>query len=261
MEPRHADFIVADDPSPPAVADPRWRPTELPDVRKGSVVWYLVDFDRPPASVGEPAALYLPYLYRGGKVWLDGELVAVIQEPSEATWVRWARPHLLPLPASGLHAGRNTLLLRLALAADTTFVHMPRPAIGAQARLQPAFDRRFFWVRTVPWVTVVAGAGVSLFFLLVWWRRRSEILYGLFGMAVLLWAVRTHTFVFDTLPAAWWPAWRFAYHLSTGGSVVFMALFALALAGWWRRGVAIGLLAYWLIGPAVFLLAGARSDE
>lgn len=78
--------------------------------------------------------------------------------------------------------------------------------------------------------------------MLIWWQRRDERLYALFGVAVLMWAVRTNTFIFDTFPVSWWPAWRFTYHLSTGGSVIFMALFALALAGWDRRRVAIALL-------------------
>ena len=253
--------MVADDALPPAAADSRWRSVRLPDERSGRLVWYRIEFDRPQAARDELWALYLPYLYGGGKVWLDGELVAVAQEANDTLWVRWERPHLLPLPISSTRPGLHVLHLRVARTQDSTLTRMPRLAIGPQAELQPAFDRRFFWVRTVPWITVVAGSGISLFFLVVWWRRRSEKLYGLFGLAVLLWAVRTNTFVFDVLPASWWSLWRLVYHASTGGFIIVMALFALALVGWYRRRVVVALLAYWLSGPIVFLLAGARGDE
>ncbi len=260
VEPRQADFIVSDQVVPPADSDPRWRAVTLPDNRKGSNVWYRIDFDRPQGADSDPWAVYLPYLYRGGKLWLNGELVAAVQEASSAVSVRWERPHLLPLSIAGLRAGRNRLLLRVAWSEDTAFTDMPRLAVGPQAELEPRFDRRLFWVRTVPLITVVAGTGAGIFFLLIWWQRRDEKLYGLFGVAVLMWAVRTNTFTFDTLPASWWPTWRFAYHLSTGGFVLFMALFALALAGWYRRRVAMALLGYWLIGPLVFLLSGGQAD-
>jgi len=51
------------------------------------------------------------------------------------------------------------------------------------------------------------------------------VLYGLFGLATLLWAQRTSTFVLEVLPAGAWDAWRAVYHLCTGGFVVVMALF------------------------------------
>lgn len=226
------------------------------------MVWYRVEFELPDETHDALWALYLPYLYRGGEVWLDGVHVATMQQATAARWVSWERPHLLPLPISVLRPRRNVLLLRVAgVGNGTMLTHVPRMEIGPQAELQPSFDRRFFWVRTVPWITVVGGMGVSLLFLFVWWQRRNEKLYGLFGLGVLLWAVRTNTFVFDTLPASWWSVWRLVYHASTGGFVIVMALFALALAGWYRRGMARALFAYWLIGPIVFLLAGARGDE
>ena len=70
----------------------------------------------------------------------------------------------------------------------------------------------------------------------------------LFGLAALLWAVRTTTFVYDSIPAAWWTLWRLLYHASTGGFIIVLALFTLSLAGWYRRRYALALAAYWLAG-------------
>lgn len=260
IKPRQAAFIVAADVEPPAAADPRWRATALPDEREGSVVWYRIEFDRPDVAHDEPLGLYLPYLYGGGKVWLNGEPVATVQEANAIVWVQWQRPQLLPLPAQGLRAGRNALELRIPRAVGAGRTFMPPPVIGSEDGLQSTFDARLFWARTVPFVTVIAASAAGLFFLLVWWRRRSEVLYGLFGLAALLWGVRTNTLVFDTVPAFWWPWWRLAYHVSTGGFVIVMGLFALALAGWHRPRIAAALAAYWLAGPLVFLLGASRGD-
>ena len=56
----------------------------------------------------------------------------------------------------------------------------------------------------MPQLTVVVSLLVAGFVLFIWWRRRSEVLYGLFGLAALLWGIRTMTFVIDALPAAAW---------------------------------------------------------
>jgi signal transduction histidine kinase len=200
--------------------------------------------------------LYVPYFYGGGRIWLNGEAVAAVTENSPLLRVRWERPLLLPLPTAALRPAGNVLLVRAVAAHQMGATLLPRLALGPQAALQPRFDLRLFFVRTVPVVTVVAGAVVGLLVLLIWWRRRDEQLYGLFGLAALLWALRTTTFVFDTMPAALWDAWRLVYFVSTGGFVIVMALFTLELAGWSRAAVTRTLLGYWALGPVAYLLGG-----
>ncbi len=114
--------------------------------------------------------------------------------------------------------------------------------------------------RTVPLVTVVTGAVVGLYVLWIWLRRRQEVAYGLFGLAALLWALRTTTFVFDALPLDWWLPWRALYHLATGGFIAVLALFAAHLAGLYRRPVALALGAYVLVAPLAVLLGGEAAD-
>lgn len=259
VDPTQADVIAADDVQPPAVADPRWRRASLPDTASSDVAWYRVEFDR-KAGDGDYEMLYLPYFYGGGRVWLNGEPVAAVTENSARVRVRWERPLLLPLPATALKPGRNVLHLRAVAAHQPSGTMLPRLVIGSQAELQPQFDRRLFFVRTVPLVTVVSGSIVALFVLFIWWRRRQELLYGLFGLAALLWALRTTTFVFDALPVEVWHIWRLLYFASTGGFIVVMALFALALAGWSRAMVTRVLVAYWALGPLAYLVGGARAE-
>lgn len=260
IEPPQARALVGDDATPPAGDDPRWTTTTLPDARASDVVWYRTEFDHPQGGGSGLWMLYLPCFYGGGRVWLNGELVASVLESGAGRRVRWERPMLLPLPLPVLRDGVNVLHLRAVRAHMPSATGLPRLVVGTQDDLQPQFERRLFVVRTMPMVTVLGGSVVGAFVIYIWLRRRSEILCGLFGVAALPWALRTATFVIDTLPAWLWPWWRLMYHATTGGFIVLMSLFALKLAGWYRPWIALALGAYWLLGPLAYLLAGAHAE-
>ena len=254
VEPMQADVITSAQAEAPAPDDPRWRTVPLADAQATEVAWYRVRFDADAADGFW--MLYLPYLYGGGRVWLNGELAAEVTQNSPALRVRWERPLLVPLPAASLRPQGNVLLVRAVAAHQMDSTLLPRLVLGPQTALQPRFDRRLFFVRTVPVITVVTGTVVGVLVLLIWWRRRDEVLYGLFGLAALLWALRTTTFLFDTMSPALWDVWRLLYFASTGGFVIVMALFTLGLAGWSRAAVTRGLLGYWALGPLAYLIGG-----
>lgn len=257
IEPRTAEVIAADDALPPAEADARWQKVPLPDSQRSAVAWYRLRFDASGAAA--TWAVYLPFLYGGGRIWLNGEPAAELAQNSAERRVRWERPHLLQLPRSALREGPNTLLLRVASSQDPTGTVLPRLVVGPLLELQLRYDVRFFFVRTMPLVTVITGVVAGLLTLFIWWRKRGEVLYGLFGAAAVAWALRTTTFVVDTLPAPVWDAWRALYSLATGAFVVFLALFGMASAGWWHPIVVRSLLVYAAIGPLAHLFGGGDS--
>ena len=260
IEPPRALVIAAEDAQPPPDADPRWRIVALADGQTVPVAWYRVEFEVSAADLGRAWMLYLPYWYGGGDVWLNREPAAAVAQSTPTMRVRWERPLLFTLPRAQLRAGINVLHLRAAAAHQPSALVMPRLAIGSQEDLQPFFERRLLATRTVPMVTVLAGSVAGLLVLFIWWRRRQEVLYGLFGAAALLWALRTTTFVFDAMPAALWPLWRMVYHATTGGFIVVLALFALELAGGFRRRAAWALACYAAAGPLLYLVSGDRAD-
>ncbi|HXD39072.1 MAG TPA: ATP-binding protein [Ramlibacter sp.] len=267
QEPSHAAMLTAPDAAPPARAQ-SWQEVPLPDIwrqaRPGvrpATTWYRIDFDYAPGrQPGEPWALYLPYLSDGGQVWVNGAPAGSVRESSETIHIRWARPHLVTLPASLLRPGSNELAVRVALPQDGAAVGFPRPDIGPLAQLQPIYERRFFWVNTTPQITAAVCLLVSGFVLFIWWRRRIEVLYGLFGLAAGLWGIRTLTFVIETVPLERWLLWRLTYLGATGGFIVAMAVLALRFAGIRRPWVERALAFYWLLGP-VWLLAGGAAVE
>lgn len=259
IAPRVGQVMLSGSETLPAEDAPGWAATELPDGRDADVAWYRVPFEL--VGSGETWMLYLPYFYGGGRIWLNGVPVATVPESSAKQRVRWERPLLLPLPPSALRPGANVLQLRVAADAPLTGLRMPQPVLGEQVAVQPLFDRRLLLVRTVPIVTVISGAVVALLVLFVWFKRRQEVAYGLFGLAALLWALRTTTFVFDAMPLAVWPYWRALYYACTGGFIAVLALFALSMAGWFRARWAWGLLAYVAAGPLLFFLGGPQADD
>lgn len=265
LEPPAARMRVDAASTPPDTAAP-WQAVALPDLWARSrprahpaAAWYRVGFEH-PANATDAWAVLFPYLYDGGDVWLNGALVARIPQSSEQTHVRWARPHLVSLAPALLRQGGNELMVRLASPAEGSSLRFPRVRIGPFAELSPEYDRRFFWVTITPQITATVCMLVSLSVLYIWWRRRAEVTYGLFGVAVALWGLRTLFFVFEVVPAAAWPAWRLAFHAATGGFIVVMTMLAWRLAGirqpWFERA----LFGYWLLGP-LWLLAQGQAAE
>ena len=245
-----------------------WIDTALPHAapatsegQRPGVTWYRGRFDGPAAADSDASwAVYLPFFHTGGQVWVNGSLVGSVPESTPDMQVRWERPHLVRLPPDLLLPHGNQLVVRAAAAPMHSLQHFPRVSVGPLAELQPRADRRTFWVRTMPQITVVVCLLVAGFVLFIYWRRRSEVLYGLFGLAAALWGVRTLTFVIERMPVDDWQMWRITYLAATGGFVVVLALFALRFAGIRRPPIEKGLLTYWLIGPIALWLAGPAYE-
>ncbi len=258
----------------PPPDDAEWAPVSLPDnwAHRGFrpeplPVWYRLEFDVPADFEKLGAwALYLPYLYDGGEFFLNGKSVARMAESTDTSTVKWERPHLLALPygaiyGNGLNAGHNLIHLRMNAPKPNASLKIPKIRLGPAQALQPIYEQRLFLIRTVAQVTSSACFATAAFVLFIWWRRRSEVLYGIFGLMALLWGVRTLTFVIEQLPTGQWNLWRLVYQSATGGFVVMMALFALRTAGVHRPKLERFLIAYSLIGPLVLALGGSAAER
>lgn len=253
---------------PPAGGSAVWTDVALPDATPSSgdasqgALWYRGDVDAPPdIGARAPWVLCLPFLYEGGEIWLNGTLAGSVPESTPALRVRWERPHLIPLAPGLLRPGRNEVAVRVGGLPEPGLRRFPRPVIGPDEEVRPRADRRTFWVRTMPQITVVVCLLVAGFALFIYWRRPGERLYGLFGLASALWGVRTLTFVVERMPMESWHLWRIAYHAATGGFIVVLALFALRLAGSRRPMLQRALLAYALAGPLWLWWAGPGQED
>jgi signal transduction histidine kinase len=255
----------------PTELEPVWKSGDNPDNwaglnPAGSVgttrLWYRVEFEVPTgAQPMETWSLYLPYLYSGGRLWFNGHaLPSEMEVNPDARW-RWEQPRLLSIPVNLLKSGRNVLHLSSVLYGPRLGIQLRGVILGPTAELLPMFDQRRFLVRTLPQYAAVTCVFAGLFMGYIWWRRRSEVLYGLFGLAAILWAIRTLTFVIEDAPNAWWwLEWRAVYHGATGGFIVVLALFAMRFANLRMPRYERVILAYWLLGPILILASAGRWD-
>jgi signal transduction histidine kinase len=248
-------LISASETPPPANA--AWERVQLPASSQAAAAWYAIDF-MADATSNESWSVYLPYMYGGARLFLNEEQLTQVTEGSPELVVRWERPHLVQIPPRLLRSGKNRLTVRVA-ATPLVNVRMPEVNVGPTVKLIVNYERRLFWTRTMSQFTVLACLVVGTLSVWIWWRRREEVLYGLFGIAAILWGVRTLTFVVEVLPVKAWQVWRTLYFGSTGGFVVLMLLFAMELCGI-RAGRLKWLLAcYWALGPLGYLLTGGNE--
>jgi signal transduction histidine kinase len=258
---REAGYLFARDAFTPPTHLP-WQPVSLPDRWKENwpgitgTVWYRVPFTA-KRTEGETWMVYLSRLRDGGALFVNGRLLASVREPGGGTWVRWMRPHAFVIPPGDLREGENELHVRINVAsADKT---MSTVWIGPEAELRPVYETRLFWAYTAAQITIAVTLSMAAFVLTVWWRRRMQLDYGLFGLASLFWGLHTLNYVIEVVPDAWWLFWRVTRYAATGGFAASITLFYLRFAGFRPRGMTRLFAAYWLSGPLVLAVSGGSA--
>jgi signal transduction histidine kinase len=254
-----AEFAHVAANAPPQ--DAPWQRVILPNhwkeqSEKSGSGWYRVTFQVARADQ-EPWLVYLPRLREGGVLYINGQLLARVPEPDDKTWVRWMRPHAFAIPPAQLHPGENTLHLRVNAANRDRIVSSIY--IGPDGEVRPYYDSRYFITYTLAQITIAVTLTVAVFVLAVWWRRRMDLDYGLFGLACLFWGLHTFNYIIETVPEDWWLAWRVVRYAATGGFAVSITLFYLRFAGIRPRGMTRLFAAYWLSGPLLLALSGGAA--
>lgn len=254
---RQARFIVSDAATLPP-EDAGWQTAALPHRvpkpadRELVGYWYKADFT--PADATQPLWLYFPKLRSGGAIYVNGVQVGAIRGADAAYQVRWFRPHLFFLPPLSLREGNNEIAVRFAIREPLT--SFGEFEIGPQQPLRESYDLSLFWENTSTEISAIICLLSGAFILVFWLRRPQEVLYGLFGVCVLFWGLRTFIFRLPVVPMEYWVLWRFFYYLTTSGFIVCITLFLLKYSRAENRRLTRFLLAYWLGGSAVFLVVG-----
>ena len=253
-----AEYLRDASPAPPP-AGAAWRKVALPDrwnpavTRESGPAWYRIRFSVDgPAE--QPWLVYLARFRDGGQLFLDGALLASVRTSDAAARVRWMRPHAFSILLAQIPPGSHELHVRVpGPSADQP---MASVVIGPESEIRPLYEWRQFWVITTAQITAVFMAAVGLFVIAIWLHRRMEILYGLFGLAALLWSIRTLSFVIEVYPAPLWDWWRVVHYAATGGFIAFLTRFMQRFAGLhWPRTERI-YLAYALLGPVALAVGG-----
>ncbi|WP_286758490.1 sensor histidine kinase [Ralstonia sp. RL] len=258
VEIQQAEFIISDASSiPPDNAG--WQTTSLPHRAPKPIdrdlvgYWYKATFT--PANTRQPLWLYFPKLRSGGTIYLNGVQIGEIRGADQLYQVRWFRPHLFFVPALSLHDGANEIAVRFAIREPLT--SFGEFEIGPEKPLRESYDRHLFWENTSTEIATVICLLSGAFILVFWLRRRQEALYGIFGVCVLFWGLRTFIFRIPEVPMEYWVPWRFLYYFTTSGFIVSITTFLLKYSESKRPRLNQLLIVYWLGGCVLFLLIGA----
>ena len=172
-----------------------WQPVTLPDhwtsthPQYHGEAWYRFNFAY-SAPDEQLQAIYLSRLSMNAAIWLNGVPIGNGGSFSEPVGRNWNRPLLFIVPHGLLRSGSNQLLIRLLAPPWTQGVLMP-PQIGPELLLRDEYENTHFLRITINQSTSLLIAAIGLLMLSLWWRRRKDVAYALFGMAALLWAAQS----------------------------------------------------------------------
>jgi signal transduction histidine kinase len=133
--------------------------------------------------------------------------------------------------------------------------------IGPAAEIGAATERRQLLDQYGAQFTAVTAGVVGAFILCIWWQRRQERYYLLFGLCSLLWSVRTLIYGIEVMPAEIWWWLRAGYFLVIGAATATLAWFFLEFAGLrWRKWAWV-VAAYAIVGPVAVVASNGRLHE
>ena len=265
-----AEFVLSDSPEPPADSAP-WQPQTLPDdwlvSRPGTYGygWYRVRFEL-PAEPDQLYAAYMPLLQTVGALYVNGVYAGqsgTFDRPPPGFHPRWSLyehpPQLFAIRSDLLHAGANTLHLRLWVYKGAAGA-ASAVTVGAEPLVRAMYERRLFVSFTDLQIIIIMSVSFGLFMLLLWLRRPHESMYAYFGMTALvipIWIAGKYVIADPPVPN---PYWGVIVRAGLDGYSVLTCLFALRYGGWHVPRLERGLWVYMGISVFVNYLFFSGSD-
>ena len=212
-----------------------WVPVTLPEdwshrwPRHDGVVWYRLTWQQ--ANADRPVGLLINQVTLADAVYVNGSLIHRDQSLVEPLSRSWVKPQYFVIDAPTLHAGTNTLLVRVSGLADyqpglgVVSVGDPR-AVYAQyhegwlIRYQLRLYNQAFFL------------AMGVVFLVLWLFRRRDTLYGWFAASTLLigawdWNnVALGTWPFSSTDA--FQSWNMVFYVA---GTIALAVFLLRFCG------------------------------
>ena len=240
-------------------ASAEWRPVALPDdwSRRrpgvGGIGRYRIGFSL-GAAPKEPYAVFIRRVSAQGRVFVNDAYIGGGAFEKEPTRNFGNRAQLFEVPDGLLRAGENTIEIEV-LAYPNFRCGLSAIEFGTETRLRPKFDQRYLVQTVGPLLTSAITGAIAIFALVLWSQRRGEQMYGYFGVATLIWAVRNlNLYMVETaLPAYAWTVFALS------GNGLFFIFFAFFLLRYTRTNwpwIERTLWTLALLGPVSILVAG-----
>jgi signal transduction histidine kinase len=201
-----ARFVLRDDATPPPdSAD--WVAVQLPDnwsaTRREAqgIGWYRMVLQHTPGDPDAQAGvgILVRRLSMNGEFFVNGVRVLSGGRMTEPVTRNWNHPLFAEVPAALLQPGANVLDVRL-YALRNANGGLGTVEVGDAAVLRARHgDLHALHVQGA--LVSCAVALVAAFIGIVcWWRMGREAIYGLFGLAMLAWAVRYANYFVQDVP-------------------------------------------------------------
>ena len=198
-----ARFVLSDDPKPPS-NQAVWTDVSLPDnwsVRMRDVAgtgWYRLQFDLDTVPA-EGLGVLVRRLSMNGEFYVNGTRVLSGGRMAVPVTRRWNTPFFVEIAQPLLRPGPNVLDIRL-FAYRNNNGGLGKVEIGDPAALQ-AEHAYVDAVHVKGAVLSFAVAMVAAFIgIVAWLRMGREAVYGLFGLAMVTWAVRYANYFIQDVP-------------------------------------------------------------
>lgn len=191
IELTHAKVLLDDGPRLPGEHDPRYIAVELPDVWsqrgvRASGAYYRTELELAELP-RETWGVYLIRLHMNAAVYVNGALIGDGGSMTEPLVRNWNTPLYFTIPPALLHVGRNQLDVRLRTYPG--YGWLPPLHVGPERILRKRCELRRFLQIEMSEILAAGLAGLSLFLLGIWWRRRKDAVYLWLAGACLLWAL------------------------------------------------------------------------
>jgi signal transduction histidine kinase/CheY-like chemotaxis protein len=236
-----------------------WQPVSLPDtwslrgIGPRQIGHYRLSV-RLPAVPEVMWALHFDRLDVLHEVRLNGALIHGTLGLHEV--VRRPVPTMITVPPMAWRAGVNEIEILVNGGVGSGLSSM---LAGPEARLSARFLWSHHQTTTLAQILNSASAGISLFMLMIWWRRRHEVALGCFALLSLLAALRNHAyFMVGTQVSA--SHANALYFLAQVVTVVLLGFFAMAYAQHHPRPLRRALQVTAAAAPAL-AIAGSLSGQ
>jgi signal transduction histidine kinase len=178
---------------------------------------------------GEPWMLYVEDLHDGGRLKVNGTVVAELPRTDAHTTVRQLRPSRFALPPGTLRAGTNVIEREWALHENMLL--MPRMAIGEAGSVQQVFAPRDIAYRVLPGISLVVASVIAMIMSGLALANRDLTAYRWVALSAWGFCVVDLVFFVNAVPAWLFPWWRLAL-FAAGCALTFGSYcFLLAVSG------------------------------
>src|SRR5262245_6517681 len=178
-------------PLPPAGADPRYRPTPLPEFWRlerrlaATNVWYRMSL--PLAEAPQQRwAVYLPRVGLNAAVYVNGVAVGDGGRMEDPVARTWNRPLLFALPPGLLHAGENVIEVRLRMILTSLGMLFP-VEVGPEETLRPRYAQEYFVQVTLIQLLSVLMLGSALLVGAAYLFSRDQDAYRWYALGAFFW--------------------------------------------------------------------------